>query len=227
MLVSLGTQTRMYTAAQSKETPMEHASCFHMQELLSLSLIRAPQRTRSNFASWKVNAQRILAWHWLHFGRDINNLCCYYRVKWGWGDSQFEGLFHIHNTCVNVRVRKESSHSDSRDFFMMHHHVRDACWIIQLTFCLFIFPQKRKRREKDDSDAVSLCSVDFKVKHIIWHFALINDDTTSFHTLIQWERTFFMNINCHFGPSWDVIYVSLIAPVVSGGRWMPAISEID
>lgn len=45
MLVSLGTQTRMYTAAQSKETPMEHASCFHMQELLSLSLIRAPQRT--------------------------------------------------------------------------------------------------------------------------------------------------------------------------------------
>ncbi|XP_040886612.1 neuroepithelial cell-transforming gene 1 protein-like [Toxotes jaculatrix] len=28
------------------------------------------------------------------------------------------------------------------------------------------FSLKRKRREKDDSDAVSLCSFDFKVKHI-------------------------------------------------------------
>lgn len=45
----------------------------------------------------------------------------------------------------------------------------DARWVFPLTSCLFISPQKRKRREKDDSDAVSLCSFDFKVKHIITH----------------------------------------------------------
>lgn len=38
--------------------------------------------------------------------------------------------------------------------------------LFQLKFCVFVPPQKRKRREKDESDSVSLCSFDFKVKHI-------------------------------------------------------------
>lgn len=35
---------------------------------------------------------------------------------------------------------------------------------VSLTSDVFLSPQKRKRREKDDSDGVSLCSVDFKVQ---------------------------------------------------------------
>lgn len=40
---------------------------------------------------------------------------------------------------------------------------------------MFMSPQKRKRREKDDSDAISLCSFDFKVKkRLIRHEAVRN-----------------------------------------------------
>lgn len=46
-------------------------------------------------------------------------------------------------------------------------------------FLLLISSQKRKRREKDESDAVSLCSFDFKVKHINRHQAALNTDLTS------------------------------------------------
>lgn len=51
MLVLLIPRQGCVLQRKAKETPMQRASCFHMQELFSLSLIRAPERKRSNFAS--------------------------------------------------------------------------------------------------------------------------------------------------------------------------------
>lgn len=57
-------------------------------------------------------------------------------------------------------------------------HQQDPANILSI----HLFPQKRKHREKDDSDAVSLCSFDFKVNKLqykIWKFysALLNSYT--------------------------------------------------
>ncbi len=38
------------------------------------------------------------------------------------------------------------------------------CIVLQILKGSFLFLQKRKRRERDDADAVSLCSFDFKVR---------------------------------------------------------------
>lgn len=61
--------------------------------------------------------------------------------------TQHRGKFQIPVTCVKAIV---DSTLNALPNIIFHHH-------------LFIFPQKRKRREKDDSDAVSLSSFDFKV----------------------------------------------------------------
>lgn len=57
-------------------------------------------------------------------------------------------------------------------------------FVKSVSSCLSVSPQKRKRREKDDSDAVSLCSFDFKVKHIITHSVSLVVRKTPFHALI-------------------------------------------
>lgn len=68
----------------------------------------------------------------------------------------------MHAGCVQI-ADGASSQSAACVCWMIHSCSSGASPVSQFTSGLFLSPQKRKRREKDDSDAVSLSSFDFKV----------------------------------------------------------------
>lgn len=60
----------------------------------------------------------------------------------------------------------------------------------QFSLVSLLSPQKRKRREKDDNDAVSLCSFDFKVKSSPSHLAHSSQSVMKVKLSLQKSNTF-------------------------------------